>query len=162
MGISRVRGTEKNMNDFVASPVPEDLPTEDFRWLMAFWNDLRGSRDMPARSDFTPAQLVPYLPRIVLTDVEHEPLRFRARLVGTGIVADSGTDPTGRYYEDLPGSEDVVRRHAWVVANRKPYFAHDIPLVWASNKFNTYSVLVMPLSADGDSIDMMLSYLRFD
>ena len=150
------------MGDFVASPAPEDLPTEDFRWLMTFWNDLRGSRDMPARSDFTPAQLVPYLPRIMLTDVEHDPLRFRARLVGTGIVADSGIDLTGRYYEDLPGSEDVVERKTWVVANRRPYFAHDMPLVWVSNNFNTYSVLVMPLSEDGDSIDMMFSYLRFD
>lgn len=117
---------------------------------------------MPARADFTPAQLVPYLPRIMLTDVEHDPLRFRARLVGTGIVADSGADPTGQYYEDVPHSDEIIRRKQWVVENRKPNFAHDLPLVWASNNFSTYSALVMPLSESGEIVDMIFSYFRFD
>lgn len=150
------------MNGLVKGPAPEDLPTEEFRWLLAFWDDLRGSREMPARADFKPEQLVPYLSGIMLTDVEYDPLRFRARLVGTGIVADSGADPTGQYYDDLPASDEIILRKQWVVENRKPYFANNLPLDWASNKFSTYSVLVMPLSADGKLVDMIMSYLRFD
>lgn len=150
------------MNGLVNSPAPEDLPTEEFRWLLTFWNDLRGSREMPSRADFTPAQLVRYLPGIMLTDVEHDPLRFRVRLVGTGIVAETGVDLTGQYYDQVEGGEDATGRHEWVEANRVPYFASDMPLTWASNKFNTYSVLVMPLSTDGDIVDKVLSYICFD
>lgn len=150
------------MSEFIADPSPEDLPTEDLRWLLAFWNELRGTREMPSRADFSPADMVPYLPYIGLADVEHDPQRFRTRLAGTGIVTECGVDLTGVYYDQMPNPEGIVRRAAWVAENRRPCFAHDLPLTWASRDFSSYATLIMPLSADGKQVDMLLNYVAFD
>lgn len=150
------------MDNFIADPSLEDLSTEKMRWMLKFWNDLRGARAMPARADFSPADMVPMLPFVTLTDVERDPLRFKARLVGTGIVAESGVDPTGKYYEELRNSDKLIERSTWVAENRQTYFARDLPLDWASLDFNSYSALVMPLSSDGDHVDMMLGFVDFD
>jgi hypothetical protein len=152
----------KHMSKFVADPSSEDLPTKDLRWLLAFWNELRGTRELPARADFTPADLVPYLPMLLLSDVEEDPQRFRMRLMGTGIVAATGVDLTGRYYDEVPGTEEAIRRHEWIVENRKPYFAYDLPLTWASRDFSSYMGLAMPLSVDGSRVDMILMYHIFN
>lgn len=149
------------MDNFIAGPLLEDLPTENLRWMLSFWNNLRGHRDMPARSDFSPEQMVPMLPYVSLIDVERDPQRFRIRLVGTGIVAESGVDLTGKYYDELQNPENLLERSAWVAENRQSYYAHGLPLDWASQDFNSYAVLVMPLSGDGEHVDMFLGYMAF-
>ena len=54
---------------------------------LAYWESKRSGRRMPARRDFDPVFEVPrLLPWIVLVDVLHEPLDFRFRLIGSGIV----------------------------------------------------------------------------
>lgn len=150
------------MSEFITDPSAEDLPSEELRWLLAFWNELRGTREMPARADFSPADMVPLLPYIGLVDVEHDPQRFRTRLAGTGIVQETGADWTGVYYDEMLNSEEISHRAAWVTENRQPCFANDLPLSWASRDFTSYRVLVMPLSADGEQVDMLLIYVDFD
>lgn len=157
MGINRV--TE--MDNFIGGPSLEDLPTEDLRWMLGFWNNLRGDRDMPARSDFSPADMVPLLPYISLIDVESDPQRFRIRLVGTGIVAESGVDLTGHYQDELKKTEKVIERCDWMVKNRQPLYAQNVPLDWASLDFSSYGILMMPLSADGENVDMLLGFVDF-
>lgn len=149
------------MDSFIGSPSVEDMPTENLRWMLNFWNNLRGDRRMPARSDFSPVQMVPMLPQVSLTDVESDPPRFRARLVGTGIVTETGVDVTGKYFDELPNSEKLIERCVWVTENRQAYFAHTLPLVWASQEFTSYSALAMPLSSDGENVDMLLGFLDF-
>ncbi len=149
------------MSEFFADPTPEDLPTEKLRWMLEFWKGLCGGREMPARADFSPADMVSLLPYIGLVDVEHNPQRFRARLAGTGIVEETGIDLTGVYYDQMPSPEEIVSRAAWVVENRKPCYAEGLPMSWASKEFTSYAVLVMPLSGDGKQVDMLLIYVDF-
>lgn len=149
------------MSELLTDPTAEDLRSDKLRWLLDFWNELRGTREMPARADFSPADMVSCLPNISLVDVEYNPQRFRTRLVGTGIVEESGIDLTGKYYDQMPNPEGIISRGAWVVKNRKPCYATGLPLVWASRDFNSYSVLVMPLSGDGNQVDMLLLYVDF-
>ena len=84
------------------------------------------------------------------------------RLVGTGIVSESGIDLTGRYYDELPKIDDLIERNKWAVENRCPFFAHSIPLGWASRDFSSYSGLLLPLSTTGEHVDMTLAYIVFD
>jgi hypothetical protein len=69
------------------------------RVLLAYWNDKRGTRAMPARADIDPLDVPPILPNIVLVDVTGDPPRFRFRVVGTDIVFRYGAELTGRDLE---------------------------------------------------------------
>src|SRR5260370_17327555 len=51
--------------------------------IYQYWDGKRRGRLMPSRADIDPIELKPYLPQLVLLDVEGEPPRFRYRLVGT-------------------------------------------------------------------------------
>jgi hypothetical protein len=69
------------------------------RAVVHHWLDLRGDRDMPARADLDPVAMPRRaLPFVFLTDVLHgdAALRFRYRLIGTGIVELTGRDITGQ------------------------------------------------------------------
>jgi hypothetical protein len=56
---------------------------------------------MPARRDFTPELLRPWLGHLALIDVSRNPLRLRYRLVGTRIVENLKFDATGKYLDDF-------------------------------------------------------------
>jgi hypothetical protein len=92
---------------------------------------------------------------VVLVDVEHHPLRFHFRLVGTEIVRREGIDPTGRYLGDVPLVElremlDLAYRHA--VAARAP--VRNVRDPFLDGGMRRYEVIDLPLSSDGDTIDM--------
>ncbi len=61
-----------------------------------YWERLRGTRPAPTRKEIDPAALRAVLPYIFMLDVFYDPLRFRFRLIGTGIVTFVGRDSTGK------------------------------------------------------------------
>ncbi|GIX18230.1 MAG: hypothetical protein KatS3mg119_2416 [Rhodothalassiaceae bacterium] len=142
-------------------PVDENtlVPWEGGRLLHAWWFRARGAREMPARSDFEPRVMGRHLAGITLHDVLPEEPRFRVRLVGSDFVEVLGYDPTGMWVADLPGGAPLVERYRWMVANRRPYMALDLPLRWANRDYDSYSTLVMPLSSDGREIDMLIAHV---
>lgn len=64
--------------------------------LVQYWLGKRGSRTMPARTDIRPAQMGSLLRLLNLIEVDHHPLRFRHRLVGSETILKLGRDATGR------------------------------------------------------------------
>ncbi|WP_119167462.1 PAS domain-containing protein [Algihabitans albus] len=128
--------------------ISDPMLAEVFR----YWHSLAAGRAMPLAREVDPLGL----PRralgyIFLVDVEHREagrLRFRVRLAGTHAVEQAGFDPTGRYGEEVPGSEPVAARMANAVASGRPYVA-DVPLTWSSRNYKRYVTLVCPL-ADED------------
>lgn len=116
---------------------------------------------LPGRKDFDPAEMPQLLPHLTLFDVEREPLRFRIRLVGTGIVAAMGSDTTGRYLDELDRIEEVERRARELVETREPFFMAGLPLTWTHRDYRTYAVLGLPLAADGETVDMLLYAMVF-
>jgi hypothetical protein len=101
------------------------------RSVVQHWLDLRGTRDMPARADLDPVAMPRRaLPFVFLTDVIHDgslsgggALRFRYRLIGTGIVEMTGRDITGKeltaehYGQHI---ETVLTPFRRVVSTRRP------------------------------------------
>lgn len=113
---------------------------------------------MPSRSDLEPTELRKVLPFLILIDVVSDARRYVYRLVGTHEVELRGRDPTGKsvaeaYYGEDPG--ETMRYLDRVVATRAPvlYRGTYRPNEDASV---TEDVIFLPLSADDESVNMIL------
>src|SRR5215470_7158943 len=95
------------------------------RALYDYWDQKRGGRRMPARSDIDPTEFVAHLPGIMLVDVVADERRYVYRLVGTREVEARGQDPTGHAVgEKFHGSsrENVLSNYDRVCRERRPLF----------------------------------------
>ncbi|SDE19737.1 PAS domain-containing protein [Kordiimonas lacus] len=132
--------------------------------LYQFWVDKKSSLGkIPCRADFSPLELTRLLPHIALVDVDHASgtPEFTFRLCGTQIAEDSGVDLTGKTWSHFPNSEQVIKRAIKLTENLQPYYATNIQAKWAPKNFHHYSVLALPLSKDGEQVDMILYGVMF-
>ena len=140
-----------------------------------YWTEKRGRRLMPARSDIDPAEIRDLLPYLVLTEVLSVPPFLRYRLVGTKQVAIRGHDPTGQpvrgnhigHHMDDRISDieaEVLLNYRIVTEGRR--FVYSYRRVAgpdaASGSFGLKPVtgsgtLLLPLSSDGETVDMIFS-----
>jgi hypothetical protein len=133
------------------------------RALYDYWNKVRGTRKMPSRADIDPVEIPKLLPYILLWNatpgggytirlVGEEVQRFFGRNA-TGEAA--GSDMTPRSAELMIGILDAV------ATERVPKFregkAH-----WHQDKaYRDYEACFLPLSADGETVDIILGGARF-
>lgn len=110
---------------------------------------------MPSRSDIYPEEIHRYLPYIVLIDVEPDPLRFKARLVGTEIVKAIGRDFTGMYFDSFPNIDDLLDRLKALMVSKKPYLVND-NVQWPEKSFMEYYALALPLSDNDKDINIIM------
>src|SRR5262249_25739797 len=124
--------------------------------FLAYLEAKRGDRPFAARRDLDPAELTYILSQMLLIDVLHDPLRFRYRLVGTGLVAWRGYDLTGKLVEEHPlprHREEALARYRETVERRVATGgAYDIELDGRRRRYQTVRV---PLSDDGKTINML-------
>jgi hypothetical protein len=113
---------------------------------------------MPARGDLDPVDLKPMLPMLILIDVVQDARRYAYRLVGTREVEMRGSDPTGKaveeaYYGETPGETTWYLDR--VVRTRQPvlYRGTYRPL---STRTQREDVLFLPLSQDGETVNMIM------
>jgi hypothetical protein len=140
-----------------------DLPEGPHRALYALWSARRRAGHLPGRAEFDPSEMREILPHITIFDVvERNPLRFRIRLVGTAIVDAMDVDTTGRYLDELDNIGHVHRRAEQLVETGVPYFLSNLPLTWTHQSFKRYSVLGVPLAADGQTIDKLMYSMVFE
>lgn len=138
----------------------DDIPWEGGQHLFRLWTDKKGNRPFPARPEFQPVEMKAHLPGMSLIDVEQDPLRFRIRLIGTAQVEIIGSDPTGRYADEIGLYESVIKRWTWIVENRRPVVAISNPLQQHSDTYVTYSSLVMPLGHSDDAVNMLIAHVN--
>lgn len=125
-----------------------------------FWDSCRGARAMPARGDFDPAEMIPYLAGITLIDVVAGSRRFVYRLVGTREVAMRGNDPTGKgigegFFAD--SAESAMAAYQDVVDRRAPRFERRRFIAPNGRIGNEQSVL-LPLSDDDLTVNKIIAY----
>lgn len=149
-------------NPMVTRFAEADIPWQAGRGLYRLWNERRGERQFPSRSDITPRDMKDWLPGVALIDVVRNPLRFKGRLAGTDFRRAMGYDPTGFYQHDLPDAEARIERYTWLTESGKPYFCADIPLLFADKDFQSYSVIAFPLGETDEQVDMLICHLEFD
>jgi hypothetical protein len=132
--------------------------------LYACWLDKRGDRRFPARADFDPIELRFILGNLILVDVigKQKP-DFRIRLHGSNLVSRHGYELTGKMLSELPIDEQRKRAQqtfAAVVANGEPLYGHRDQMF--GNKWQPYETLILPLSSNGNDIDVLLVGLIHD
>ena len=141
-----------------------DLCSPAVRAIYDYWSGRRGERLMPRRADIDPADIVPYLPGIQLIDVRRDPLDFVYRLVGTREVAARGYDPTGkRVVEHAFGGNphEVVENYRYVVTQRGVLYDRE-RFTSRDGRFVQDESLFMPLSADGETVNIVLVYTHYE
>ncbi len=145
------------MHDTEATLTEADIHDENLRRVLRYWNEKRGTRACPSRSDIDALDLHYVLGSIVLIDVLHDPLRFRYRLHGTRIVERDQCDMTGKFLEEYPKPEfrNFLKR-AWIklVETAKP--THEFYDQMVDDRVRQFEVIRLPLSTDGKTIDMIL------
>jgi hypothetical protein len=132
--------------------------------IYTYWQSLLNGRPMPARKDVDPVQLPRHLPDLMLIDVLHDPRRFRYRLVGSRIVSASAEDRTGRFFDDVSffkKNTDVIEHYNAVVEKAVPHITLEPFLNFSNNMTYQAKRLLLPLSSDGKTVDMLMAYFRF-
>jgi hypothetical protein len=130
--------------------------------LYEHWDAKRNGRPMPSRADMDPLDLPFVLGHLLLMDVTGPPLRFRYRLIGSALTQRAGRDLTGRFVNELPEGDyrkSVIEWHTSVVEDRAPRRRLTRRVIDA--RWQHYEILTMPLSSDGESVDMTLTGLYY-
>ncbi len=146
------------MNDkiFIDSFSVDDLPNSILQNIYQYWLDMKGERSMPSRADLNPVEIVKLLPHISLVDVEHETGRYKMRLIGTETVKAMGLDVTGKYLDEFPLIEQILKKnYNWLIKEKRPYINFD-KLKWSSKSFMDYYALGLPLSRNGKDVDILM------
>ena len=138
-----------------------DIREAQLRRLYRDWNSWRHGRTFPSRADFDPLDLKYILGDLTLIDVLRDPPRYVFRLHATKNVDRLGADLTGKELAWMPGVElrDTVRaNYERVIATRAPVVQRRDGLLSEGRPW-TYEILVLPLAADGETIDMLMAAL---
>lgn len=118
---------------------------------------------MPARGDFDAVEFMRFGGRIALIDVEHEPRRYRFRLIGSKMTEVLGRDCTGRYVDDLYERDfyhTAVEPYEVVLRDRRPVTSHG-NMKRMGKEFLRFQSLDLPLSGDGERVDMIIKGTEF-
>ena len=126
--------------------------------LYRYWESKRGDRAMPARADIDPTEIPTLLPLILLIEVLGIG-DYRYRLTGTEIVSNVGSDVTGKTFaEALPGGpygEYITGLVRDVVSRGRPLYSEGAFMA-EGRVDRQVRRLLLPLSADGRTVDMVL------
>jgi hypothetical protein len=134
----------------------------DLRALHHYWNAKRGARAMPGRADINPAEIKPLLPDVMIWSALDP---FLIRLVGDHIVRFVGANNTGRPATHGMPTDAASRMRAviaTVIESRSPRFRFGKAYWLAEKSYRDFEACFLPLSADGESVDMILGGLKFD
>ncbi|QDO96129.1 PAS domain-containing protein [Ferrovibrio terrae] len=145
-----------------------DSATPRLRLAFEYWAAKCGSRPMPSRADLDPAEIKPLLPYLILMDVLRDAkpgwtLDFRYRLIGTVTDAMMNARYTGKWMSELPHQQPdsrIWQNLASVTDTRQPHISR-VPYVGPHKDFMSVVDLVMPLSADGTSVNMLFCIVDF-
>ncbi len=135
--------------------------------LLDYWLEKCASDHVPTRAALDPVEIPRLLPYVNLYDViwngGGEP-HFRFRLVGTNNVDLYGRDATGRSFEDAYKGETLNEQiqvfsevaKAWTpILDRRR-----LPI--EGRDFINYERLLLPLSSDGETVDMIIGCMVAD
>jgi hypothetical protein len=135
-----------------------------------YWDSKRRGRKMPSRADIDPLEMKPWLPGTALVDVTREPpgrLRpyaLRYRLIGTKPTLLRGHDVTGMRVESGyfgAGVEAALENYRLVIEEQT--LVYDWDRTPSADGFSREAeTLLLPLSTDGENVDMVLVYQEVD
>ena len=135
----------------------------DLRALHDYWQAKHRGGRLPARSDIDPLDLRYIIGNLILLDVLRDPLRFRYRLVGSNLTRFVRFEMTGRMLDEHP--EPTFRRLAMEIYSEVAMTTLALSTrrdAVIDNRLRRYETIVLPLAADGHTVDMILVGIRFE
>jgi len=137
--------------------IEQQIEHAALRRLYRYWLEKRRGRSMPAPGDIDPLELKFVLGNLILVDVEQPSGKFRVRLYGSNLAQRMGYDITGKYMDEHPlpaFAESVTRRFARVAQSAQPLAER--AEFFVEGRAHRFDGLILPLSADGESVDRLL------
>ncbi len=140
-----------------------DVTHPILKHLYDYWKSRCSGRRCPARADLDPVDIPRLLPHILLVDTQPGADAFRVRLAGTEVVRWCGCEITGRELQDLPNSEimEIFEEYRQTALNQEPRLSQG-PLKNAFGTHKNVQRLLLPLSTDGATADMIIGGVIFD
>ncbi|HTZ77557.1 MAG TPA: PAS domain-containing protein [Stellaceae bacterium] len=143
---------------------PSSIKSADLLALYELWLARRRGRRVPGRADFDPGDIPGRLwPLVMMVDVCREPerIRFRYRRVGMSFVEALGRDPTGLFLDEVlavqtPHADYVAGLYLRMIADRRPIYSENIFTVDGKARGKLTRRLLLPLSRDGEEVDMAM------
>ena len=138
------------------APLP-DAGDVRLRRLGDLWDAGRRDRLVPLYADLAVLDHPEWLGHLSLIEVVAGGLDFRYRVYGSALAAYYGRDLTGKTMRTLPTAVGslVRREYAQAYAERRPL------LVQRRRRVRGVSImivkLILPLSTDGDAVDLLLA-----
>jgi hypothetical protein len=133
------------------------------RQLHAYWQGKRDGNRLPGRGDIDPIDIPKLMPDVALVDILRDPLDYRYRLVGTRLVEMMGAERTGLRMRELFTPDAVagtVQLMEHLLVTREP-LAFEGRLFWLGKEHRAFHALVLPLAADGETVDMAIMGIHF-
>ena len=131
--------------------------------LHDYWRSKCHGRRMPARADIDPLEMRAWLGNLVLVEFFGEVTKFRIRLDGTNIAEMGGKGRTGRGAEALTAEEErrvLMRQYDPVLTLRRPAY-YEAEFTNSEGRYLRESKLLLPLSADGTTVNMVLGGIYY-
>jgi len=136
-----------------------DLISTGQQQFYIYWNEVKGSRIMPSRSDINPNDFVDILPNILIFDYLEQEDDFIIRLTGTKNSQFLG-ETTGERLSTMEQYADAAERLKWCVKSKQPYYIKST-LESIDKEYIKYASIVMPLSDDNENVNMIILSSHF-
>lgn len=150
--------------------ITEFTPVEDFsnldtklQQLLNYWRGKGSEGVLPSRKDIDPIEIPRLMPHVAMIDILRDPLDYRYRLSGTHLVEMIGHDRTGRRMREFftaPAIEAAEQMLERLLSRRKP-LAFEGRLYWIERDYLAFHALILPLAADGHTVDMAIMGVHF-
>ena len=142
---------------------PLELKSSINQQSLAYWRGKLAGRRMPDRADIDPAEMTAFLPYVFLIGVQAEPLDFQYRLIGTVMDQHMTGRYTGRWMSQIPHQREpsvIWKACRQVVATGLP-MTSEVPYVGRHKEFKRTEDVIMPLTAGGEAVGMLLVTAAF-
>jgi hypothetical protein len=146
---------------------PASFENETLAFLHTYWNAKRGDRTMPSRADIKASELKEHLGWVMLVEVLPDISDFRYRLIGTLVTQYFLSDGTGRTVSEIYGKSNPAAGKGVSAIFRK--CARDKVVVrsfgganWIADGYEKFDCICLPLSEDGERVNMILHAFTFD
>ncbi len=145
--------TESNLN--IADPRLQSL--------FDYWRSKFHDGRLPARSDIDPLEMKPWLGNLMLIEFHGKVEDYQIRLDGTNLEHYYGTRRTGFGVEKLTDEEErklLLDQYAAVLDGKQPAY-YEADFTNSDGVYSRQAKLILPLSADKETIDMVLVGIYF-
>lgn len=144
-----------------ATPIGASLEIANarLRRLYDYWEAKRGERVAPTRRDINPVEIPDLLGFVNIYEVRDDPRDFKIRLNGSEVAEMLGRDITGKYCSTVTSGPDAVRCKAAfnICVDRRSPAIVETSLAFYDKPYITQTMIVLPLSSDGEWVDMIIT-----